>query len=265
MSLLLNLSALLALIPVGLFSLRAPAREGGAFWALLAVATAGPLLYVVVTLGASWRSDLAMALWLAVCASLLVFLPLCWLRPAARGLTALLVPYLFLMALGATVAGSVEPSIRLAEQLPGGWFSAHIAIALATYALLTLAAITALAIFLKERALKRKQMSSGIAAVLPSVADSEKLQDQLLGGAVIVLLGGLATGIALQIYRSGHVLEFDHKTVLSLVTFAVLAVLWIVHSRFGMRGRTVSRLVLLAYLLLTLAYPGVKFVAEILA
>lgn len=265
MSLLLNLSALLALLPVGLFSLRGPAREGGLFWALLAVATAGPLLYVVVSLGASWRSDLAMALWLAVSASLLVFLPLCLVRPAARGLTALLVPYLFLMALGASVAGAVEPTVTLSEHLPGGWFSAHIAIALGTYALLTLAAITALAIFLKERALKRKQRSSGIAAALPSVADCEKLQDQLLGGAVIVLLGGLATGVALQLYRSGHVLEFDHKTVLSIVSFLVLAGLWIVHTRSGMRGRTVSRLVLVAYLLLTLAYPGVKFVAEILA
>lgn len=264
MSLLLNLSALLALVPVGLFSLRAPAREGGMFWTLLAVAAAGPLLYVVISLGASWRSDLAMALWLAVCASLLLFLPLCWIKPVARGLTVLLVPYLFLLALVATVTGAVEPSVTLSAGLPGAWFSAHIAVALATYALLTLAAITALAIFIKERALKRKQMSTGIASLLPAIAESEKLQNQLLGGAVIVLFGGLATGIALQVYRSGHVLEFDHKTVLSLITFGVLAVLWIVHSRFGMKGRTVSRMLLVAYLLLTLAYPGVKFVAEIL-
>jgi ABC-type uncharacterized transport system permease subunit len=31
-----------------------------------------------------------------------------------------------------------------------------------------------------------------------------------------------------------------------------------------MRGRTAARLVLIAYLLLTLAYPGVKFVSIIL-
>ena len=123
----------------------------------------------------------------------------------------LLVPYLFLMALGATIAG-MAPHIVLNEGLPGTWFSAHIAVALATYALLTLAAITGLAIFIKERALKKKQMSSGIAPVLPSIADCEKLQGQLLGAAVIVLVCGLVTGIALQNYLNGHVLEFDHKT-----------------------------------------------------
>ena len=152
----------------------------------------------------------------------------------------------------------------LSEARPGTWFSVHIGVALATYALLTLAAITGLAIFIKERALKLKRSASGIAPALPSVVDSEMLQSLLLGAAVIVLLCGLATGIALQNNLTGHVLAFDHKTVLSLVTLAILVALWLVNSLFGMRGRTVSRFVLVAYLLLTLAYPGVKFVSEIL-
>lgn len=264
MSLLLNMSALLALVPVGLFSLRSSKRTGGLFWCLLFVAACGPLLFVVVSVGTAWRSDLAMALWLAVCASLLIYLLLCWVKPIARGLSLLLVPYLFLLSLIATIAG-VSPHIVLHEGLPGTWFSAHIAVALATYALLTLAAITGLAIFIKERALKLKQSGTGMARTLPAVADSEKLQGQLLGAAVIVLVCGLATGIALQNYLTGHVLEFDHKTVLSIVTLAILAILWLVNSQLGMRGRTVARLVLVAYLLLTLAYPGVKFVAEILS
>lgn len=263
MSLLLNLSALLALVPAGLFALRSPGRTGGLFWGLLCVAVTGPLLFVIVSVGSSWRSDLAMALWLAVSASLLVYLLLCWFRREARGLAVLLMPYLFLLSLIATIAGTA-PHIVLNEGLPGTWFSAHIAVALATYALLTLAAITGLAIFIKERALKKKRVSSGIAPALPSVADCEKLQGQLLGAAVIVLVCGLVTGIALQNYLTGQPLAFDHKTVLSLVTLGILAALWLVNSRFGMRGRTVARLVLVAYLLLTLAYPGVKFVAEIL-
>ena len=263
MSLLLNMTALLALVPVGLLLLRSPQRTGVLFWCLLFVAAAGPLLFVVVSVGTAWRSDLSMALWLAVCASLLIHLPLCWFKPEARGLTVLLMPYLFLLTLIATVAGA-SPQIVLSEARPGTWFSVHIGVALATYALLTLAAITGLAIFIKERALKLKRSASGIAPALPSVVDSEMLQSLLLGAAVIVLLCGLATGIALQNNLTGHVLAFDHKTVLSLVTLAILAALWLVNSLFGMRGRTVSRFVLVAYLLLTLAYPGVKFVSEIL-
>ena len=59
-------------------------------------------------------------------------------------------------------------------------------------------------------------------------------------------------------------LAFDHKTVLSLLAFAVIGLLLFVHYRIGLRGRRAARLVLLAYLLLTLAYPGVKFVADVL-
>jgi ABC-type uncharacterized transport system permease subunit len=40
--------------------------------------------------------------------------------------------------------------------------------------------------------------------------------------------------------------------------------LLILHHYSGLRGRRAARLVLLAYLLLTLAYPGVKFVTDIL-
>ena len=56
----------------------------------------------------------------------------------------------------------------------------------------------------------------------------------------------------------------NHKTVLSLVAFVVIGILLVAHFRTGIRGRRASRLVLLAYLLLTLGYPGVKFVTDIL-
>jgi ABC-type uncharacterized transport system permease subunit len=36
------------------------------------------------------------------------------------------------------------------------------------------------------------------------------------------------------------------------------------HYRSGLRGRRAARVVLVAYLLLTLAYPGVKFVTDVL-
>jgi ABC-type uncharacterized transport system permease subunit len=43
----------------------------------------------------------------------------------------------------------------------------------------------------------------------------------------------------------------------------LLVLLW-AHHRTGMRGRRAARGVLLAWLLLTLAYPGVKFVTDVL-
>ena len=68
----------------------------------------------------------------------------------------------------------------------------------------------------------------------------------------------------MQYAESGALLTFDHKTVLTVSAFVVIGALLIAHFRTGMRGRAAARLVLVAYLLLTLGYPGVKFVTDVL-
>jgi ABC-type uncharacterized transport system permease subunit len=103
-----------------------------------------------------------------------------------------------------------------------------------------------------------------LAALLPSVADAERLQIQLLGISGIVLGLGLLTGAATQYVENGDLMEFNHKTVLALAAFVVIVLLLAVHHRTGVRGRRATRFVLLAYLLLTLAYPGVKFVTDVI-
>ncbi len=82
--------------------------------------------------------------------------------------------------------------------------------------------------------------------------------------AELVLGAGIVTGMALQYLASGELLAFDHKTVLSLLAFAIIGALLVLQLRSGLRGRRAARLVLAAYLLLTLAYPGVKLVTDVL-
>jgi ABC-type uncharacterized transport system permease subunit len=62
----------------------------------------------------------------------------------------------------------------------------------------------------------------------------------------------------------GEPIGFDHKTVFAISAFVVIGALLIAHFRTGVRGRRAARLALLAYLLITLGYPGVKFVSEVL-
>jgi ABC-type uncharacterized transport system permease subunit len=59
-------------------------------------------------------------------------------------------------------------------------------------------------------------------------------------------------------------MKIDHKTVLSFAAFLAIAGLLWVHHRGGISGRRAARYVLFAYLLLTLAYPGVKFVSDVI-
>jgi ABC-type uncharacterized transport system permease subunit len=58
-------------------------------------------------------------------------------------------------------------------------------------------------------------------------------------------------------------LVFDHKTVLTITAFVVIGGLLAAHYKTGLRGRQAARIVLLAYLLLTLGYPGVKFITDV--
>jgi ABC-type uncharacterized transport system permease subunit len=147
--------------------------------------------------------------------------------------------------------------------VPAGWLDTHIALAVVTYGLLTVAAVAGLAVFLQERALKAKRPTA-LTRLLPPVAESETLELRLLAAAEAVLALGLASGMAAEHFIGGRLLPFDHKTLLSLAAFAVIGALLLARYAYGIRGRRVARLALLAYLLLTLAYPGVKFVTDVL-
>ena len=261
-NLLFSLSALIALVPSSLAALRRDAGRDTLFWTLLAVAVAGPLVWAVVQMAGTWRTGLSTSLWVTVAASMVVFAATAMMTQQAWRLTPLMVPYM--AALGAlAMVWQQVPQGQLAAAAPAGWIQVHIAVSVGTYALVTIAAVAALAAFLQQRALKAKRPTA-LTRLLPSVADCEFLLVRLLILGEIVLALGLATGMATQYRETGAVLVFDHKTVLTITAFAVIGGLLIAHFRSGVRGRMAARLVLLAYLLLTLGYPGVKFVTDVL-
>jgi ABC-type uncharacterized transport system permease subunit len=257
----LNVSALLALVPVSALSLKRRAARDGLFWLLLAVAVAGPAVAAIDELARGWLSTLSAALWLSIVASLAVFVVVCIGTAQGWRLTPLLAPYLLLLGVGAALAGLAGPA--RVSVVPTTWVEVHVLVSLATYGLLTNAAIAAFAVVCQERALKRRQPGA-LTALLPSVADAERLQIQLLTASGIVLGLGLLTGVASQYVETGALVEFNHKTVFAITAFVVISALLLVHHRTGLRGRRATRIVLLAYLLLTLAYPGVKFVTDVL-
>lgn len=266
--LLFGLSALAALLPSAFVSLKrrdvGRGEEGrdATFWMTLAVAVAGPLVWVIVKTSSMWQTGLSMTLWITIAASMIIFSAIVVLNDKAWRLTPLLVPYMTVLAVFAII-WQHAPEARPLTGEPGGWIQAHILISVATYALVTIAAIAALAAFLQERALKTKRPTP-LSRLLPSVAESESLLVRLLFIGEIVLGLGLATGMASQYQESGTFIHWDHKAILSLTTFAVIGTLLTAHFISGIRGRRVTRFVLVAYLLLTLGYPGVKFITDVL-
>ena len=259
--LVMNLSALIALVPACLAVRRAGARDW-LFWSTLALAVAVPAWTVFGLMAGAWRTDLGAALWLTVATTLALFAALALASRATAQLAPLLLPYLLVLGLLATAFG--EPSeTAFAAAAPAAWIVLHVALSIAAYALLTIAAVAGLGVLVQEGALKRKHPTV-LSRQLPPAADGDRLQWRLLVASASVLAMGVATGMATEHFDRGVLLRPDHKTLLSLLSFVLVLGLLIAHRRSGLRGRRAARLILVAYLLLWLAYLGVKFVTDVL-
>jgi ABC-type uncharacterized transport system permease subunit len=126
-----------------------------------------------------------------------------------------------------------------------------------------LSAIVSLSVYLSQRSLKSKQ-NNKLTALLPAINEGSKLQTKLLIFAQLILFCGLVTGIILQYFNTKTFLVFDHKTVLTTLAFFIIGIVVYLQERSGLRGKVAVRFIMFAYLMLTLAYPGVKFVGQIL-
>jgi len=262
-SALAGLAAVAALLPAAVLPLRrAELLRSRVFWVLLVVAVAGPLAFVVAEVGTGWRGGLALNLWVTIAASAMLFFGLCvFVRPAS-GMTPLMLGYLAALGLIA-VGGQVAAGAPAGSYNLTGVLIVHIVLSVGAYALATIAAVAGVAVVLKQRALKRKT-SSRLARLLPAVAVADLFQMWLLAMAAGVLGVDILAGMATEYALSGVLLRFEHKTLFSILGFVVISILVLLHASAGVRGRLAARGVLIGYLLLTLGYPGVKFVSDVL-
>jgi len=265
-SILYSLIAIFSLTPAALVTHRKDATADHAHWTAIVLGVMGTGAWALAQASGAqdsgaWQSGLSAALWITVAVTMALFAMLSWSVKEAWRLTPLVAPYMMAIGLLATVWSHATHRAMDTGALDA-WVILHIAVSVVTYGLVTIAAVAALAAFLQERALKSKRPTK-LTHKLPSVADCEFLTVRLLGWGEAILGLGLVTGIAAQYEATGSLLAFDHKTVLSLLAFAVIGALLYAHHKTGMRGRKAARMVLLAYLLLTLGYLGVKVVTDV--
>lgn len=261
-ALILGLTAIAALIPATILSWRPGFTRNGVLWSVLAVAIAGPSAVLTQRAHGVWQADFATTIWVSVAVTMFVFLIAAVFLKSAWRLTPLLSVYMIVFGVMGVAWQNVptEPMPAAGVSL---WLMLHIVLAVTTYALATLAAVAAWAAFMHERALKNKQRPL-LDGVLPSITDSDRLVMTFLALGEGVLGLGLISGIAVNLVLGHTPLPIDHKTVFTLAAFVIIGVLLIAQAKYGLRGRRFGRGVLLAYLLLTLGYPGVKFVSDVL-
>lgn len=229
---------------------------------ILTITTAAILLHSVVlylilpdqgslNLGFTYASSLAA--WLIVFCFLIVTL----FRPTEI-LGILILP---LSAATVLIAWLWPPQVI--NPSTSAWFSFHMLFSLAAYALLSLAMVQSLIMYLLDRQLKTHNTSK-LLVTLPPLEVMERLLFTLVGLGFSLLTLGLISGVEYSVQRAGSAFLFNHHTVLAIIAWLIFGILLVGRIRFGWRGQTAIRWTLGGFIVLLLAYFGTKFVLEFL-
>ena len=161
---------------------------------------------------------------------------------------------------GLTAAASalLPPDPQTAQIEPG--VALHIVISVVAYGILMVSAVQACVLAIQNNRL-HAHASGGFVRKLPPLASMEALLFRLIGAGFLILSLALVTGLTyLDDMFAQHLV---HKTVLSLLAWAIFGTLLIGRQLAGWRGRTAVRWTLAGSAILALAYAGSKFVAEV--
>ncbi len=243
----------------------------------LAALTLIPLSVLGLRLEGGWDRGLGTILWAVLSATLLLFgfmgrLQKVSALSAVQYLDRLVLGFAALFSLAAFlsdwVAFHMVPLELEQYALAMNWaLVLHIVSSMIAYACAALAAIAAVAVILRSRSLKnlsdqkRDQVFTGR---LPSLFEADEILVLMLKATAVVLLMGIATGIYDNWLQTGELLDFDHKTILSLLSFAVIGLMLIVHSKVGIYGKRAVQGGLLMFMLISLGVPGVKLISWLL-
>lgn len=238
--------------------LRRPSRSPALMQQLAAVGAVGHALLIWLTQadGTGWNLSLFHSLclisWLAVCLFLLV--------SAYRGLTG---PGFVLLPLaGISCLLLVGFGMSVTVSTPGVWqIRLHAGLSLIAFAILILTAAQGMMLVLQERTL-RSSGDSGLLALLPPLLEMERLFFQMLLLGFAVLTVALVTGGLFV----EDLLEQDlaHKTLLSVLSWVVLAVVLFGRWRYGWRGPKAVKWALGGMAMLLVAFLGSKLVLEVI-
>jgi len=167
------------------------------------------------------------------------------------------------------LAGLGSAAVLLALIFPGAplhpaaspWLPLHWALGIASYGLFAAAVVHA---WMMTRAEKQIRQAADPHAGVPLLT-LERLTFRFATAGFVLLSATLLAGVLFgeSLYGPGHSIHWDHKTVFSVLSWLVFALLLLGRLRFGWRGRKAVRVLYAGSLLLLLAYAGSRFVLEV--
>lgn len=164
----------------------------------------------------------------------------------------------FPLAVVTALMAAFIPEANIAKSYNGGLI-AHILLSVLAYSLLTLAVLQAVLVSRQHSALKHHH-TRGLVSSLPPLQTMERLLFEMIWSGLILLTAALASGfIFVEDLFAQHLV---HKTVLSIVAWALYATLVCGRVFFGWRSHTATRWTIGGFILLALAFFGSKLVLE---
>lgn len=184
-----------------------------------------------------------------------------WLVIAVHGIESRLVP---LPAVRRVLAAAGAAAVALAWIFPGElhllaspWALLHFVLGVASYGLFGAAVLHALMLDGVERRLRLQRGKASGALGMP-LLQLERLTFRFIEAGFAVLSATLVLGVVTTVHWT-----WDHKTVFSLLGWAVFAALLAGRWLQGWRGRRATRWLYAGAVLLLLAYVGSRFVLEV--
>lgn len=179
-----------------------------------------------------------------------VLLPNLFLLPVVYGFAALVIALNLLVPDTYIMHIEVHPTLLV-----------HVTLALFAYGCLVIALLYALQLAYINGQLKQKHAAMLTSPLPPLMAVENILFKLLISGTVLLGLS-LISGFAFLDNMFAR--EQAHKTVFSLIAFAIFTSVLAGHKLWGWRGKPVIASTVVGTILLTLAYFGSRFVREVL-
>ena len=165
------------------------------------------------------------------------------------------------------LAGLGAAAVLLALAFPGTplhvtaspWLPLHWALGVAAYGLFAAAVVHA---WLMQRTEHTMRMGEEPQAGVPLLT-LERLTFRFATAGFVLLSATLLAGVFFSEVLYGRAWRWEHKSVFSVLAWAVFALLLLGRARFGWRGRKAVRVIYAGSALLLLAYVGSRFVLEV--
>lgn len=254
MTLVFAAAAALAYAAIAIGAWRTPARTGTSPLAAAAIALHAAALLGNVFSAGNLTLGVTEALSIFSWQAALLLWALCLVQPV-HILGAAIYP----LAAAAALAGALWPTSVTAIPLADWKIQLHVVLSLFSAGFLTLAAAQAVTLAAQDRLLHRHSPNR-IVQALPPLQSMEQLLFVLIALGFFILSLSLLSG--LLFVDDLFAQHLAHKTVLSLLAWAIFAGLLWGRWRRGWRGRSAIRWTLWGYGVLVLAYFGSKVVLE---